>query len=191
MADNFEGDPQSYAAFRRAVSDAGLELQDGRFVRPDVSADKKRRPGSRPLHARGADVKEVRWRDRGAGGGYSAVGAGRRRGNAASTVTHTIKVASEDDLIEQGDLEAAAQSDQVHQEWKGDIGGWTGGTVWEASQALSRLLVAQPPSYWERRQRVVELGCGCGMVGMVAAAVGARVVVLTDQVIQFVKFHLK
>ena len=28
--DHFEGDPQSYAVFRKAVKDAGLELKDGR-----------------------------------------------------------------------------------------------------------------------------------------------------------------
>ena len=69
-----------------------------------------------------------------------------------------------------------------------DLGGWTGGAVWEGAQLLSRLLIAQPASLWQRRKRVLELGAGVGLVGLVAAELGAREVTLTDQVV-FVAQH--
>jgi hypothetical protein len=59
-------------------------------------------------------------------------------------------------------------------------GGWTGGTVWIASQILARLLVSQPSGFMAEHPRVIELGCGVGLVGMVAAALGATDVALTD-----------
>ena len=73
----------------------------------------------------------------------------------------------------------------------GDCMSRTGGTVWEASQALARVLVAQPPEYWEQNRRVVELGCGCGLCGLVAAGLGAHEVVLTDQVLFVAKHNLE
>ena len=69
-----------------------------------------------------------------------------------------------------------------------DLGGWTGGAVWEGAQLLSRLLIAQPASLWQQRKRVLELGAGVGLVGLVAAELGAREVTLTDQVV-FVAQH--
>ena len=62
--------------------------------------------------------------------------------------------------------------------------------MWEASQALARVLVAQPAEFWERNRRVVELGCGCGLCGLVAAGLGAHEVVLTDQVLFVAQYNL-
>jgi tRNA1(Val) A37 N6-methylase TrmN6 len=39
-------------------------------------------------------------------------------------------------------------------------------------QALARVLIAQTPEFWQRNRRVVELGCGCGLSGLVAAGLG-------------------
>eukprot|EP01051_Picozoa_sp_SAG22_P002819 SAG22_NODE_129_length_18679_cov_40.656028_18_plen_296_part_00 len=58
---------------------------------------------------------------------------------------------------------------------------WTGCTVWKAGRALSRYLQALPEHVW-RGTRCIELGCGCGLVGLTAAALGAEAVVLTDLV---------
>ena len=54
----------------------------------------------------------------------------------------------------------------------------TGGSVWHAAHRLSEYLVRNP--YLVRNKRVLELGCGCGLVGLVAAALGAKTVVLSD-----------
>ena len=61
-------------------------------------------------------------------------------------------------------------------------GTWTGGTIWKSSQALSRYLVALPPEVW-RGAAVLELGCGCALSGLTAAALGAHSVLLTDMVL--------
>ena len=54
-----------------------------------------------------------------------------------------------------------------------------GDVVWPASVALARLL-AHVPSFSEG-QRVLELGCGLGAVGLAAGTAGAASVVLTDR----------
>ena len=56
-----------------------------------------------------------------------------------------------------------------------DLGGWTGGSVWESGEALARLLVTEGSSRVVGR-RVLELGCGTGLVGLAAAAAGAGAV---------------
>jgi predicted nicotinamide N-methyase len=63
--------------------------------------------------------------------------------------------------------------------------------VWEASQALARVLVAQPTEFWDCNRRVVELGCGCGLCGIVAAGLGAHEVILTDQVLFVAQYNLQ
>ena len=63
--------------------------------------------------------------------------------------------------------------------------------MWEASQALARVLVEQQPEFWDRKRRVVELGCGCGLCGLVAAGLGAREVFLTDQVLFVAEHNLR
>ncbi|RKP12473.1 hypothetical protein BJ684DRAFT_20988 [Piptocephalis cylindrospora] len=63
--------------------------------------------------------------------------------------------------------------------------GVTGSVTWDSSIALSRLLYGQPEFLPERARpkgrQVVELGSGCGLVGMTCAALGARRVVCTDR----------
>ena len=64
---------------------------------------------------------------------------------------------------------------------QGSVGpGSTGAAVWQAGSVLSRHLVANP-SLVEGR-KVIELGCGTGLCGMVAARLGASTVLLTDGV---------
>merc|ERR1712183_222955 len=46
---------------------------------------------------------------------------------------------------------------------------------------FTKLLIAEPSRV--RGKRVIELGTGCGLVGLVAGALGAREVTLTDEVI--------
>ena len=75
--------------------------------------------------------------------------------------------------------------------WAGpDLGGWTGGDIWESSQALARLLAARPSLI--AGKRVVELGCGCGLLGLTAAGLGvAAEVALTDQVLFMAQRNLE
>jgi predicted nicotinamide N-methyase len=61
---------------------------------------------------------------------------------------------------------------------------FTGGSVWESAVVLAHFLASHTcgtPEWW-RQKRVLELGAGCGLAGLVAAALGAREVVLTDRV---------
>jgi len=57
--------------------------------------------------------------------------------------------------------------------------GWTRGAVWKGGELLARELLARPDLV--RGMRVVEVGTGTGIVGLAAAAAGARAVTLTDQ----------
>ena len=62
---------------------------------------------------------------------------------------------------------------------------WTASRVWEASRFLAECLVRfslESPASFDVRdgQSVLELGSGCGLVGLVAASLGADVL-LTDQ----------
>lgn len=90
---------QSYAAFRRAIRSAGLELHDGRATASRMCIG--HRAGQRD-----GNVRVVR---------FSSRLTGRRI---------TIRVKTEDDLIDDGDAAATTQSDAVHNESKPDLGGW-------------------------------------------------------------------
>jgi SAM-dependent methyltransferase len=59
-------------------------------------------------------------------------------------------------------------------------GGTTGGLIWNSSRTMSALLAKDPHARrrWGKR-RVLELGCGTGLLGITAACLGATVT-LTD-----------
>lgn len=56
----------------------------------------------------------------------------------------------------------------------------TGGSVWQAGEVLARLLVSPEYAALVAGRRVLDLGCGTGIVGLAAAALGAEEVCLTD-----------
>jgi len=62
---------------------------------------------------------------------------------------------------------------------KVDAGPGCGGIAWPAGEVLSRYIIRQGRDYW-RGKRVLELGSGTGLVGIVAGYLGAHTV-LTDQ----------
>lgn len=61
-----------------------------------------------------------------------------------------------------------------------DAGPGCGGIAWPAGEVLSQYLVHRGQEYLHGR-RVLELGSGTGLVGLVAAKLGASGVVMTDQ----------
>jgi len=61
-----------------------------------------------------------------------------------------------------------------------DAGPGCGGIAWPAGQVLSDYLVHRGSHYLQDRQ-VLELGSGTGLVGLVAAKLGAPKVIITDQ----------
>ena len=56
----------------------------------------------------------------------------------------------------------------------------TGQVIWPVSNLLSHYLASSSAQPYIRHRTVVELGAGCGLPGLVAAAIGAKQVVLTD-----------
>uniref|UniRef100_A0A7S1ZLV6 Calmodulin-lysine N-methyltransferase n=1 Tax=Ditylum brightwellii TaxID=49249 RepID=A0A7S1ZLV6_9STRA len=75
---------------------------------------------------------------------------------------------------------------------------WPGGALWDIGVLMAKLLVSincptysvsiprliapgiwGPPTTWKDK-RILELGCGVGLTGLVAASLGARCVLLTD-----------
>ena len=81
-----------------------------------------------------------------------------------------------------GDTVLRNAADTAQQEREAWLGGWTGGNIWESSEVLARVLCLHPHNWW-RNKRVIELGTGCGLVGLTALALGAAEVTLTDQVL--------
>ena len=65
---------------------------------------------------------------------------------------------------------------------------WTGGSVWYSSEMLARFLSSEPDRV--RGKRVLELGSGCGLLGIVANALGAKSVTLTDEVLFVASHHV-
>lgn len=63
----------------------------------------------------------------------------------------------------------------------GGEGVWTGRFLWASGGELAKFIVGKGPEYWAGK-RVIELGCGCGLAGLTAAAMGAKETMLTDQV---------
>ena len=88
-----------------------------------------------------------------------------------------------------GDTALRDAADAAQQEREAWLGGWTGGNIWESSEVLSRLLCLRPRSWWDDK-RVLELGAGCGLVGLTALALGAPEVTLTDQVLYMARQNL-
>ncbi|KAJ2722536.1 hypothetical protein GGI07_003243 [Coemansia sp. Benny D115] len=60
--------------------------------------------------------------------------------------------------------------------------GQTGAVLWNSSVVMSRFFANGGSGHWDMQDlTVVELGSGCGLVGLVLHQLGARRVVLTDQ----------
>lgn len=64
-----------------------------------------------------------------------------------------------------------------------DAGPGCGGIAWPAGEVLSRYICSRQDRQpgWIQEQRVLELGAGTGLVGLVAAKLGAPGVLITDQ----------
>lgn len=67
---------------------------------------------------------------------------------------------------------------------------WSGGSIWNSSELLAHILIEKPPQFWTAHPRVLELGSGCGLVGITAAAMGARYVAITDQIIHMAQYNV-
>jgi hypothetical protein len=95
-------------------------------------------------------------------------------GSLGSTYTVTIDDGTAVTIVDGATAAAAAGvSDD-------SVDGWTGGLIWMSSAELATFMVGKGRAYWAGK-RVVELGSGCGVNGIVAAALGAREVLLSDQ----------
>ncbi|KZT54526.1 hypothetical protein CALCODRAFT_499721 [Calocera cornea HHB12733] len=64
-----------------------------------------------------------------------------------------------------------------------DAGPGCGGIAWPAGEVLSRYICLREERTpgWIKRQRILELGAGTGLVGLVSAKLGASEVLITDQ----------
>lgn len=67
---------------------------------------------------------------------------------------------------------------------------FTGTSVWASSIVLAQVLNSAVASSWWPGQRVIELGAGVGVPGMVAAVLGCREAVLTDQYTHLLEANL-
>ena len=74
------------------------------------------------------------------------------------------------------EVESTGRTLTIYQDPHGKLHGGCGATVWDAALTLSKAL--------ERQQlegkRVLEIGAGTGLVGLVAAALGAATVTVAD-----------
>ncbi|KAE9044058.1 hypothetical protein PR003_g4403 [Phytophthora rubi] len=81
------------------------------------------------------------------------------------------------DLVTESTLQLRADKKVVFQEKQGQQA-----KVWDCALVLSKFLTNDayfPPDFFVNK-RVIELGCGIGVPGLAAAALGAKEVVLTD-----------
>ena len=69
-----------------------------------------------------------------------------------------------------------------------DVGTWTGSVLWDAGEVLARYLTTLPAPFWPRA-RCVELGCGAGLVGLTAVALGAAHCRITDQAVHLARWN--
>jgi len=67
-------------------------------------------------------------------------------------------------------------------------GHWTGSALWESARALATLLSKEPARV--QGMRIVELGSGCGLLGLVAGMLGASEVTLTDEVVALAQYNV-
>lgn len=63
-----------------------------------------------------------------------------------------------------------------------------GGSVWKSARVLAKFLSAEPARV--QGKRICELGCGCGLAGLAAGALGAKEVALTDQTTFMAEYNL-
>jgi predicted nicotinamide N-methyase len=109
-----------------------------------------------------------------------------REGGSAKTVSlhlpsgRELRVRTELEAKRQGDATIEEAASTARQEGA-DLGGWTGGSVWESSRILARVLIAMQAELVAGR-RVIELGAGCGLPGLTAGALGASCCHITDNV---------
>jgi len=68
----------------------------------------------------------------------------------------------------------------IHLDLIVDSGPGCGGIAWPAGRVLSSYLVHKGSQYLQDRN-ILELGSGTGLVGLVAAKLGASKVIITDQ----------
>eukprot|EP01038_Epipyxis_sp_PR26KG_P007637 gene7637-10396_t len=54
----------------------------------------------------------------------------------------------------------------------------TGGSIWHSSIRLAQYMIKNPSMFYNKR--VLEIGAGCGLIGIVAAKLGASTVTITD-----------
>lgn len=66
---------------------------------------------------------------------------------------------------------------------------WPGCSMWESADVLARHLSEEPERVYGRR--VLELGAGCALSGLAAGALGARQVLLTDEVVCMAAHNLE
>ena len=129
-------------------------------------------PPARAAAASGADA------DADGGGGPQLVAVDLGAGKQVSVmIPPQAQEPSEAELLR---LETSTDAEAQ----RGVLGAYThlygaGDVVWPASVALARLL-AHVPSF-SAEQRVLELGCGLGAVGLAAGTAGAATVLLTDR----------
>eukprot|EP01043_Picozoa_sp_COSAG02_P047115 COSAG02_NODE_4480_length_5314_cov_6.582167_8_plen_198_part_00 len=68
---------------------------------------------------------------------------------------------------------------------------WSGGSIWDSSELLAQILIEKPAQFWQAHPRVLELGTGCGLVAISAAAIGARYIVATDQIVYMAQHNVE